>query len=253
MFRHKQIKPANMQERLKNSLLPLYETLLKKINFPQDIYSFCMQWGSKFPKEENTGILFVGKATNGWMTNSRDIEILFGASESRIFARGDQMKWVNNLENNKEGYNTRTSSFWRLIKQISQLEYGENEWYSKIAWSNLYKVSCEVGNPTQRLKNQQQDLCKKILEEEIRILKPKCIIFLTSGWEKNFIKHLIDDLPINNKVNAKWGNGYNTNGYLINDVIYITTPHPQGKNEKKHLQAIKETINHFEKIKIANV
>ena len=250
--RRKQTKPTNMQERLKDTLLPLYETLLKKINFSKDIYSFCMQWGSRFPIEENTGILFVGKATNGWITNSREIEILFGTSESRIFARGDQMKWVNNLENNKKGYNTRTSAFWRLTKQISQLEYGDNEWYSKIAWSNLYKISGEVGNPTQRLKNQQQDLCKKILEEEIRILKPRYVIFLTSGWEKNFIKHIINDLSIHDKVNTTWGNGFITNGYLINDVIYITTRHPQGKNEKKHVQAIRETMTNFEKIKIAS-
>lgn len=239
-----------MQEELRNTLLPLYKSLLSKLNFSKEICSFCMQWGSKFPNEENSGILFVGKATNGWITNSREIEILFGLSENKIFARDDQMIWVNNLENNKKGYNTRKSAFWRLIKQISQLEYGKDEWYSKIAWSNLYKISCETGNPTGKLMNQQLDLCIKILEEEIRILNPKYVIFLTSGWEKAFVNHLIIDLPIDKKVNIKWGSKYDTSGYLINDKIYIITPHPQGKDEKKHLEAIKETMTSFEKIKI---
>lgn len=238
-----------MKETLKENLLPLYKELLNKITVNNDIYSFCMQWGSEFPKEENSGILFVGKATNGWITPSREVEVLFGTCDKRIFARGDQMKWVSNLENNKKGYNTRNSAFWRVIKRVSQFKNGKEDWSSKVAWSNLYKVSLEKGNPTIKLKRQQESICKEILKTELKILKPKYVIFLTSGWERNFVKHLIKDLPVDQQENVKWGDKYTTHGYLIDEVIFITTSHPQGKNENDHVNAIKKIISRFEQEK----
>lgn len=234
-----------MKEILKEALIPQYKDLLSKINFKDDIYPFCMQWGNEFPKEERSGILFVGKATNGWISKSREIEDIFGESPNRIFGRGDQMRWVSRLESNTEGYNTRNSAFWRVIKRISEFKNGNEEWTSKIAWSNLYKLSLIIGNPTEALKKQQEEVCKKILETEISILNPKYVIFLTSGWEHNFVKYLIQDSSKKNFEKIEWGK-YNTKGFLVNDVIYILSSHPQGKNENSHVNAIKEVIKRVE-------
>lgn len=225
-----------MEKKLKEKLLPLYENLLKNID-SEKIVPFCMQWGDKFPVEEKNGILFVGKATNGWVITSKEIEILFGNTDSRIFARGDQMKWVVN--GNNPYY--KKSAFWRVIKRVSELKNGKDEWYSKIAWSNLYKVSLEKGNPTGKLINQQIEICKEILNTEIKILNPKYVIFLTSGWENRFFRNL-------NKLTKEeiWGKNYRTTGYSIDNRVYITTSHPQGKNEDKHIDAILKIMEHFE-------
>jgi hypothetical protein len=226
-----------MKNELKEKLFPLYESLLINID-SEDVWPFCMQWGHKFPMDEKSGILFVGKATNGWVTKSKDVEILFGDSESRIFARTDQMKWV---VENKPYY--KVSAFWRVIKRVSELKNGKDEWYSKIAWSNLYKVSLEKGNPTGKLINQQIEICKEILNTEIEILNPKYVIFQTSGWENRFFGNLKDS-PKEKEV--IWGNNYKTIGYSINNRVYITSVHPQGKNEGDHVNAIIKIIEHFE-------
>ena len=227
-----------MKENLKENLLPLYQNLLDKVKIKKNIYTFCMQWGNQFPQEKESGILFVGKATNGWITDSKKIEELFGETKDRIFARDDQMKWISNLANNEKGYNTRKSAFWRVIKSVSEFKNGKDDWFSKIAWSNLYKVGPEKGNPSESLKKEQENICKIILETEIKILNPKYVIFLSSGWEHNFLNYLIKDLPKENFNKVKWSNKYETKGFTINGTNYITSLHPQGKNEIEHTKAI---------------
>ena len=44
-----------MKEELKKHLLPLYQNLLDKVKNENNIYTFCMQWGNKFPKESKSG------------------------------------------------------------------------------------------------------------------------------------------------------------------------------------------------------
>lgn len=234
-----------MKEILKENLIPLYHNLLDKVDCKIDIFTFCIQWGEKYFDKENSGILFVGKATNGWVSKSRDINVLFG--ENGIFDRKDQMKWIQNLENNTKGYNTKNSAFWRLIKRVTELQNGKNEWYNKIAWSNLYKISFEKGNPNEKLKQQQLEICKRILETEIKILQPKIVIFLTSGWEHNFVNYLIKDTPKEKYKSVEWGNKYKTKGFLFNNTIYILSHHPQGKNENEHTKAIIEILNNCNK------
>jgi hypothetical protein len=227
-----------MKEKLKEKLLPLYENLLKNIEF-NDIRPFCMEWGNNFPIEKKSGILFVGKATNGWVTDSKEIDKLFGEScDGQIFAREIQMMWV--ADPKKPYY--KTSAFWRVIKRIAEIKNGNEEWYSKIAWSNLYKISLEKGNPSGKLIEQQIESCKEILNTEIEILNPKYVIFLTSGWENRFIETI--QLPKEKEV--IWGKNYKTIGYSINNRVYITSVHPQMKNEDEHVAAILKIMEHFE-------
>lgn len=226
-----------MKELLKATLKPLYQALLPKVTSKNKVYTFCLQWGNNFPKEVNTGILYVGKATNGWVTNTRDVDILFGDTKERVFARYDQMAWVHNLEKDKK-YNTLNSAFWRVIKKICQSVYGSEGWYSHVAWSNLYKVSFEKGNPDAKLKKEQLELCKKVLQEEIRILSPKYVVFLTSGWEKSFFDHLTKGLTRENLPVVKWGGKHETRAFKVGKTILICSAHPQGKNEYEHAMAI---------------
>lgn len=237
-----------MKEELRESLKPLYTELLQKITTSEDTYSFCMQWGANFPKEKNTGILFVGKATNGWMSNSKDMELIFGNNKDRIFARHDQMKWVQNHfddPNYKKGqkdYNARNSAFWRVIRSVTKKVHPLENWYSKVAWSNLYKVSFEEGNPDGKLKAEQDLLCKQILAKEIEILSPRFVVFLTSNWEWSFVKHLNGGREHKWISSHQWAGEYESKVCEVNGIVFICSVHPQGKNEYDHAKAIIEII-----------
>lgn len=235
-----------MKNRLKEALKPLYENLLKDVsNFDYSKAFFCMQWGHNFPSQSNCGILFVGRAVNGWVTDSEDINLLFGTGDDTIFDRFDQMKWVENLEQNKSGYNTRKSAFWRVIKKIASHYYPQN-WSSYIAWSNVCKVApFEGGNPNDSLYYAQLENCQKILKKEIDILSPQFVVFFTgTGWAVDFLRFLNEGQVPHSVQTEKW-NKYECKTYLIKDVHYILSEHPQGKKEKEHSNCIIKLINQY--------
>ncbi len=227
---------------IKNNIFPIYERLFAENSF-KDICTFSLQWGNNFPFENNSGFLFIGKAVNGWVTNKTDVNKLFDINNpDRIFARNDQMEWVHNLSGNKNGYNTRKSAFWRVMKKIASINYPE-KWYSNVAWTNLYKIApWKGGNPNKRLQKAQQKYCFELLEKEIEILSPKYVIMLTSGWEWPFLMCLNDNKKLNILSEKKWGK-YKTYITEIIGVKFIISHHPQGKNERKHKDAIIELIN----------
>ncbi len=238
-------------EEIKKIIFPIYENLFKDISL-KDICSFCFQWGKDYPFGKNSGFLFIGKAVNGWITNETDLAKLFDLTNpDRIFARKDQIEWVNNLSGNTKGYNTRKSAFWRLIKKVSETYYPE-KWYSNIAWTNLYKIApWGGGNPNRKLQNAQRKYCFELLKKEIEILSPKYVIMLTSGWEWSFIKFLNNNEEICFVGEKKWGK-YKTSMIEINGIKFIISHHPQGKNEKNHQKAIVELIKENQNARKAN-
>ena len=234
------------KKELKDSLLPLYKELLKGNSF-EDVCTFCLQWGEDFPADKKTGILFVGKAVNGWIHDETDINVLFGETSDRIFARSDQMEWVSRLEGD-EKYNTNKSAFWRVIKRVSQHYYPNEKWYSNVAWSNLCKIApFKGGNPSDKLYYEQLKSCQKILSKEIEILSPKFVIMFTSGWEKDFMFFLNDNNHTKSVAKINW-DGYETKLYKIKDTIFITTLHPQGKNETNHVEVLTNLMKEYEVI-----
>ena len=227
----------DLTKRLKEALMPLYKELLD-VAQPTDC-AFCVQWGKNFPVTQNEGILFVGKAVNGWKEID-DIDTLFGDGKGRIFDISDQMQWVEDMEGS-EKYNTKRSAFWRLIKKISQTFY-PNNWSSHIAWSNLCKIApIKGGNPNESSYQAQLAFCQKILEKEIEILSPKYVVMLTSGWKKDFLWFLNGGKTKSIRKET-WGNGHETKVYKIKDVTFITSAHPQGKNEQTHVEKIIEFL-----------
>lgn len=230
----------NFQNELKEVLKPLYKKLLNEVTF-EDICTFCVQWGPKFPKENNTGLLFIGKAVNGWVNDETDVDVLFGDSDNRVFDRKDQMVWVNNAEGG-ESYNTKKSAFWRVVKRISAKYYPE-DWYTNIAWSNLCKIApFSQGNPSDKLYYEQLESCQQILSREIEILSPKVVIMFTSGWEKDFLNYLNDNNELQSQSTIEW-DGYKTQLYVIKGTKFIVSQHPQGKAEDKHVDAILNLID----------
>ena len=71
-------------------LKPLFAELMQSVEEYQNggLVPFCMQWGKHFPQEENDGIMFYGRATNGWVTLESDVDKLFDINfDDRIFFR----------------------------------------------------------------------------------------------------------------------------------------------------------------------
>lgn len=233
-----------LSKKILKEILPIYEKLHNKNHF-ENVCTFCVQWGENFPKKESTGILFIGKANNGWITQETDTKLLFSETyENGIFARDDQMKWINNQDGSKKGYNTRKSSFYRVMKRTSEQIYHQ-DWYSYIAWSNLFKIApWKGGNPGKGLRDAQQEYCIEILQKEIEVLSPKFVIMLTSGWESVFINSLRRNEVHDEKEVVTWG-GYQTFLYEIDNVYYIVSPHPQGKKETEHINAISGLIKKY--------
>lgn len=88
----------SMKQSLYKALKPLYAELLGHLS--EDAKSkmspFCVQWGRNFPTTQFSGLLFVGRATNGYGTDATEsVDVLFdGEGDSLGFARPNQMSWL---------------------------------------------------------------------------------------------------------------------------------------------------------------
>lgn len=184
--------------------------------------------------------LFIGKATDGWVTTSRDVDILFdNDNPERLVNRDDEIEWVENLSGNKDGYNSEKSAFWRVIKATAKNLFPQTDWYIHIAWSNIYKFSPARGNPDPRLQKIQKDICSRILDKEIESLTPDFVIFLTSEWEWFYAEHI--GLKPENAKRLKW-DGNEIFYQKKNLITYIQSKHPQGKKEAPHVEALTKII-----------
>lgn len=220
-------------------------------------YSICpfvTQVGKNYENSKHR-MMFIGKATNGWLlelpydgsTQSivdfyRDVAFNLNCDE-RILHRGDEMQWVENLAGNSKGYNTNKSQFWNVIKKTTQSLEERQNWSSWIAWSNLYKFAPQGGNPSGKLKVNQEEYCWKILDEEIDILKPKCIIFLTSGWENKYLLHRYGTLPPESHTSFGRDKKYGISYFTDKNILFVLSQHPMGKPIKAHADKLHEIVS----------
>ena len=244
----------------KQELVTLYQDLIDSVKDykNQSLRYYAAQWGECFPSGDNDGILFIGRATNDWRTDSEDVNILFGDpyTTDTIFNCYDQMIWVENCakQESSDTYNSNRSAFWRLIRRIARSyhkiddidRFGD---LKKIAWSNICKVAPYSGNPNDSLYYAQLDIAEKILETEIKYLSPKYLIFLTGwSWAADTITYLTKQSKedIENRIDwLEWGhnNKYRTGRLEMDNTVFIISEHPQGKNVDAHFDTIMKLIN----------
>jgi len=198
----------------------------------QDLAIFNFAKGAAYKND----LLVVGRAVNGWNRyNKYNLSDKLPEIKNNILT--DDLEWVNERWGINDGeYNTRKSAFWRVTKKLSLELIGEQEdIFSHIAWSNLYKASkYKRGNPSSRLMNVQFEMCKIILTLEIEVLKPKIVVFLTAlAWAKWFLDDLdIEILPINPTCEfVEFVGKYKS-------ALIIVGQHPQGKAEEPHYREI---------------
>lgn len=227
-----------MKTKIFSKIKPLYDELLSTYAKNGDC-AFCVQWGEEFPTEKGEGVMFVGRAVNGWITDELDVEYLFNQSnDERIFNRTDQIAWFHTSRGSVDSYNTGTSAFHRVVRQTAETIHSADDWYKKIAWSNLCKLApFEGGNPSDRCYYEQLEINKKILFAEIEALKPKVVVFLTRmDWVKEYFDSLVEPIKTYN-----WSR-YASSLYKIDDYHIIISEHPQGKKEADHIKALVELI-----------
>ena len=186
-------------EEYKRRILPYYREMQNNqkvvdIDRKKNLSFFCTQWGRNW---QPGGILFVGRATNGW---GKGIDI-----NTLPFNEPDQMDWVitQGMDSSK-AWRASRSPFWRVIKGVAQ-RFHASEWQTHIAWSNLCKCSfLESGNPSNPLFGATVGPCRKILGIDIEMLKPRAIVMLTEanlvnaltrqGWSGCFVDCLVDEV-----------------------------------------------------------
>lgn len=229
------------------SLKPLYAELMKSVESFSDINlcPFCIQWGEEFPQERGEGIIFYGRATNGWVTYERDVDKLFDVNfEDCIFGRDDQMQWVDDCAGNQGWYNTNASAFWRVIRKTASKFYPEKT-MQHIAWSNVCKIAPDHANPDNSLYEAQLDAARAIMKKELEIFSPKHVVLLTGqGWAKDFLYFLNGNQSTKSIAQYHWGreDEYQVKVYDIGGIYFYLSEHPQGKDESSHIDALVDAI-----------
>ncbi|MDE6287516.1 MAG: hypothetical protein K2M00_01870 [Muribaculaceae bacterium] len=231
------------------ALKPLYAELINSVSdfAYQKLMPFCMQWGEFFPYEPDKGIIFYGRATNGWITFESDVDKLFDKNSGHcIFALDDQMQWVEDCAGGKEEYyNSNRSAFWRFIRRTAANFYPEDE-LLHICWSNVCKIAPDGANPNDGLFYAQLPVAKKIMQKELEIFSPKHVVLLTGqSWCQDFLYFLNGNQHTKSIASYPWGsnNQYSVKVYKIGAIYFYVSEHPQGKNEDSHVQALIKAIS----------
>lgn len=228
-------------------------------DFP--ITGFMSMVGCSYKRD----LMVVGRAVNGWSKGWQP-KLLSDAKNRISFAKGAfesvtqpspignpcPMRWVSDCWGNYDHeYNTRKSAFWRVIRSvISELEIADvdsPEWPSHLVWSNLYKVApADGGNPSNVLCSLQVEGCCSLLQEELRVYKPKRLLFLTGfGWAQPFLENFGSVKTVDSTYQYVEAIG---KSIIEGDetISIVVASHPQGKSESLWIQ---EVVDAFKVIK----
>lgn len=235
--------------------------LESNVRFPKDgITGFLPLRGSRF--EPTRDLMVVGRAVNGWELEELDFQASKAnlsdpdLCEKFIDAVIDQsktddncpMKWICEYWANedKSAYNTKRSAFWRAIHQVEQRlgiyeKDVNNCWASHLVWSNLYKIApAHGGNPSDALCEMQLEGCRKLIQAETTIFKPKRLLLLTGWlWAKDFKDILKIEECNNGQVEAVGEITYNE--YTTEVVV---ASHPQGKPQEEWVDDVMSVFDH---------
>lgn len=194
-------------------------------------------------------IMLIGRALNGWYWNWRAGSVREPNKSRRTVERALQdasttsqcpLQWVTERRGSTQEYNTKKSAFWRLgrglVEAQGMKQRAEQDWASRLIWSNLYKVA-PAGrlNPNSTLQDVEFYLSLRLLELELQEWKPQLVIFAT-GW-KNWAQFFIPDLAKPGRW-VKGGSQYlEAHGTLRSGGRFVVVPHPARKPGTEILEA----------------
>ena len=119
-------------------------------------------------------------------------------------------------------------AYWNYTKTIANSLYDKNAW-EKIAFTNM--VKCNSSDTIDTTADSTKDFCLSVLKEEIKILKPKNIVFYTKGYDEQIER--IFDIIQNSKMNyidigKKKMNSWTFKGTIGDNVVRcIRVGHPE--------------------------
>jgi len=225
-------------------ILPSIETNSVKLG-KSKITGFLSMKGDLY----NSKLMVIGRAVNGWTEGICPSELKSKISKKEyadtVFntitrSDGCPMEWVTECWGSQQGYNTKKSAFWRVIRsvvgELGLAELEQNNWPSHLVWSNLYKLSPEAGgNPSSSLCKIQFPGCCSLLEIELLNYLPKRLLFLTGiGWARPFLENICSVVKGEQRhVEAK--GTFKLNNQTIQVVV---ATHPQGKPENEWVQEV---------------
>jgi hypothetical protein len=201
----------------------------------------------------NEELMVIGRALNRWGSkqdniwwsqknklNSKTIQNIINYSKAE--RNKCPLSWItDNWDKNSNGkYRMNKSAFWRVIKNIlTELGITDTKtanWTSYIIWTNLYKIAPAMGgNPSNKLMDSQFNGSSSILENEIKIFRPKRILFLTGyGWFKDFEPIGFTGTLVSNSLVEWYGN--------LSSTKVVVAKHPQGKLERNY---VKQVMKYF--------
>jgi hypothetical protein len=193
-------------------------------------------------------LFLVGRAVNGF--DGHCLPRALQQEESRTAFLGEicsafaeescPMSWVSSSWSG-QGYNPATSAFWRTAKRVAfgldLPDLNPQSWSSRLAWSNLYKIAPFAGgNPNARLQSLQFDLCRTLLDVEIRTLRPQNMVLATGDWANAFLR--------DNDTFQQWGASrpiHHCGNLLIEGECigrFVVADHPQGKDETRWVTSV---------------
>lgn len=200
---------------------------------------------------EQGELFVVGRAVNGGDISFKISELSNGPLPTQLLDRlcaesmpqgQDPLGWVGRDWGARERYNTRRSQFWRVVRAVTLARVpgaSPKDWFSRIVWTNLYKVSPHAaGNPSRDLMKAQRPACFELLSLELQYWSPRRILFLTGlSWATSFLTHL--GCHVRHVRESPWVEGVATMG----GAEIVIAPHPQGKPQAA---LVRDILEHFQ-------
>ncbi len=264
-----------MKEHFLNLWHHVYASLSPQKREKQLASQFAATRGKNYDQNK-VKLLLVGQAPNGWNLGSLNhlspdriteemVQEMANEAEARLYHRPECGSWVEKRENGlyaDDGkYSLNRSPFWRTAEKIEKglwkkAERAEEQnavWLENIAWSNLYKLSPAAGNPSEKSKTLQNEICREILKEEVRALQPTHIVMMTGweGWAKNF-QDCFDVLHVTGQKNVSRGDNKNeiyveATGRMGNSKAKVVVLcRPEGRKDESYVEAALKAFDNFQ-------
>lgn len=182
--------------------------------------------GKEYPIEPGKGILYYGRATNGWNDDNHD-------------------------DLDKILYEQTKRPFFNLLYYFAW-EYYKDSWNNKVAWSNICKIAPEeCGNPSDSLWRAQKDILPAIIQREVELLSPEIIVLVTGNtavnyydpWHSPFFK-AFPCLKENKSIRWAVSRGKDCTATLYTDgnIKVILTDRPESRPIQQHADALIELL-----------
>lgn len=229
----------------------LYRVMLATYGarWPEECPSMTAFWpmvGCDYDAE----LMVVGRAPNGW--SDEVLESLVATNEGVEHvarqARSDSegtgrcpMLWVSDQATSKADYNTNTSAFWRVARNVAaaihRLPADAATLPSRLAWSNLYKLAPhKERNPSDAACNAQWPGVANLLAQEVEELAPaRVLVMAGKQWAKDFDEQL--------KLGIEWTRGSDDAHAPVAGVAdaigarWVVAAHPERKSDQPIIDA----------------